>query len=74
MPSPIVARVDRLQAVLAYVEKNPGARSDNVTLSKLGILLKVSPITISKYLKELGAAMLIKWDFKLKGYIIIPQE
>ena len=74
MPSPIMARQERIRSLLDYIEKNPGTASSSNNAVKLGIMLGVSPDTVTQYFKELERAGLIKWDFPLGGYKIVKES
>ncbi len=74
MPSPIMARQERIRSLLEYIGKNPGNRSSSSNAAKLGIMLGVSPKTITQYFGELEHAGLIKWDFPLGGYTKVKED
>ena len=74
MPSPIMARQERIRSLLEYIGKNPGKNSSSSNAAKLGIILGISPLTVTRYLCELEHADLIKWDFPLGGYKIVMED
>ncbi len=74
MPSPIMARQERIRSLQDYIEKNPGTASSSINAVKLGIMLGVSPATVTQYFRELERADLIKWDFPLGGYKLAKEN